>query len=147
MLRYRTIEARIQKRNTRYFIAPPPSLSNSGDFSFNSIPPSDARKTTHHAQLCAHKISEWLTRFEEDRGKPTTNKDCRLETDDWRLRTKRPPRQKGGLFFQGRIVLTEGKVRQNFLAKSYGPKKGGVKEILDNKCLCFQSLTKASNNR
>jgi hypothetical protein len=69
-------------------------------------------------------------------------------TDDRRLKkqTKRPPRQKGGLFFQGRIVLTEGKVRQNFLAKSYGPKKGGVKEILDNKCLCFQSLTKACNN-
>jgi hypothetical protein len=62
-------------------------------------------------------------------------------------KTKRPPRQKGGLFFQGRIVLTEGKVRQNFLAKSYGPKKGGVKEILDNKCLCFQLFTKEANNR
>ena len=47
-------------------------------------------------------------------------------------------RQLGGLFFQGRIVLTEGKVRQNFLAKSYEPKKGGVKGFLDNKCLYFQ---------
>src|SRR5690349_14377899 len=62
-----------------------------------------------------------------------------------RNKTKRPPRQQGGLFFQGRIVLTEGKVRQNFLAKSYGPKKGGVKEILDIKCFCFQLLTKSTN--
>jgi hypothetical protein len=54
-------------------------------------------------------------------------------------------RQLSGLFFQGRIVLTEGKIRQNFLAKSYGPKKGGVKEILDIKCLCFHYLTKTSN--
>src|SRR6476660_5564112 len=60
--------------------------------------------------------------------------------------TKRPPRKKGGLFFQGRIVLTEGKIRQNFLAESYGPKKGGVKEILDIKCLCFQTFTKFNNS-
>ncbi len=59
--------------------------------------------------------------------------------------TKRPPRQKGGLLFQGRIVLTEGKVRQNFLAKSYESKKQGVKEILDNKCLCFQCVTNCGN--
>jgi hypothetical protein len=59
--------------------------------------------------------------------------------------TKRPPGNLGGLFFQGRIVLTEGKVRQNFLAKSYGPKKQGVKEIFDNKGLCFQQFKKAYN--
>ena len=55
-------------------------------------------------------------------------------------------RQLGGLFFQGRIVLTEGKFRQNFLAKSYEPKKQGVKQILDNKCLYFQQLMKGANS-
>ena len=54
-------------------------------------------------------------------------------------------RQLGGLFFQGRIVLTEGKVRQNFLAKSYGPKKGGVKRFFNIKCLVFQQLIKSNN--
>jgi len=51
----------------------------------------------------------------------------------------------GRPLLQGRIVLTEGKVRQNFLAESYGPKKEGVKEILDIKCFCFQLLTESSN--
>jgi hypothetical protein len=54
-----------------------------------------------------------------------------------RTEKEKAARQLGGLFIQGRIVLTEGKVRQNFLAKSYEPKKGGVKEFFDNKCLCF----------
>jgi hypothetical protein len=36
-------------------------------------------------------------------------------------------------FLQGRIVLTEEMYRQNFLAKSYEPKKRGVKEFLINK--------------
>jgi hypothetical protein len=31
-----------------------------------------------------------------------------------------------------------GQGRQNFLAKSYGPKKGGVKRFLENKYLCYQ---------
>jgi len=55
-------------------------------------------------------------------------------------------RQLGGLFFQGRIVLTEGKFRQNFLAKSYGSKKSGVKRILNIKCVSFQQLIKIDNN-
>jgi hypothetical protein len=65
--------------------------------------------------------------------------------DSQRVYTERPiaknekaTRQLGGLFFQGRIVPTEGKVRQNFLAKSYEPKNRGVKRFLLNKCLCFQ---------
>ena len=63
------------------------------------------------------------------------------------MERKRPPGNRAASSFQGRIVLTEGKVRQNFLAKSYEPKKGGVKEILDNKCLCFQLFTNEANNR
>jgi hypothetical protein len=48
-------------------------------------------------------------------------------------------RQQDGLLFQGRIVPTEfRKDHQNFLAKSYWPAKGSVKEFLDNKCLWFQ---------
>jgi hypothetical protein len=48
-------------------------------------------------------------------------------------------RQQDGLFFQGRIVPTEfEKDHQNFLAKSYWPAKGSVKEFLENRCLCFQ---------
>jgi hypothetical protein len=58
---------------------------------------------------------------------------------------KRPPGNRAAFFFQGRIVLTEGKVRQNFLAKSYEPKKGGVKGFFDNKCLSFQLFTKSGN--
>ncbi len=38
-----------------------------------------------------------------------------------------------------------GKVRQNFLEKSYESKNGGVKRFLLNKCLCFQSVTKSIN--
>jgi hypothetical protein len=34
------------------------------------------------------------------------------------------------------------KYRQNFLAKSYEPKKRGVKEFFGNKYHCFQLLTK-----
>ncbi len=56
-------------------------------------------------------------------------------------------RQLGGLFFQGRIVPTEAKFRQNFLPKSYEPKNRGVKRFLGNKCHCFQSLTKWVNTR
>jgi Multicopper oxidase len=51
---------------------------------------------------------------------------------------KRPPGNWVASSLQGRIVLTEGKVRQNFLAKSYEPKKQGVKGFFDNKRLCFQ---------
>ena len=54
------------------------------------------------------------------------------------MQNEKATRQLGGLFFQGRIVLTEGKVRQNFLAKSYGSKKGGVKGFFNIKCLIFQ---------
>jgi hypothetical protein len=54
------------------------------------------------------------------------------------LPVKRPPGNWVASSLQGRIVLTEGKVRQNFLAKSYEPKKQGVKGFFDNKRLCFQ---------
>ena len=64
------------------------------------------------------------------------------ETRNCSAEIEKAARQLGGLLFQGRIVLTEGKFRQNFLAKSYEPKKGGVKEFLDNKGLCFQQFTK-----
>ena len=48
-------------------------------------------------------------------------------------------RQQDGLLFQGRIVPTEfEKDHQNFLAKSYWPVKGSVKEFLENRYLCFQ---------
>ena len=59
-----------------------------------------------------------------------------------RLINEKATRQLGGLFFQGRIVLTEGKFRQNFLAKSYEPKKQGVKEIFHNERLYYQLLMK-----
>jgi hypothetical protein len=42
-------------------------------------------------------------------------------------------RQRRRPFLQGRIVPTEVKSRQNFLAKSYGAKMGGVKQFLRNK--------------
>jgi len=48
-------------------------------------------------------------------------------------------------FLQGRIVLTEKSTRQNFLAKSYEPKKRGVKDFLRNKYVCFQLLRKDVN--
>jgi hypothetical protein len=48
-------------------------------------------------------------------------------------------RQQDGLLFQGRIVPTEfEKDHQNFLAKSYWPVKGSVKEFFENRYLCFQ---------
>ena len=51
----------------------------------------------------------------------------RINSRTKRTKTNRPPGNVGGLFFQGRIVPTEGKFRQNFLAKSYEPKNRGVK--------------------
>jgi hypothetical protein len=55
-------------------------------------------------------------------------------------------RQQDGLFFQGRIVPTEfEKDHQNFLAKSYWPVKGSVKEFLENRYLCFQQLNNLIN--
>jgi hypothetical protein len=66
--------------------------------------------------------------------------------DDNVADVKRPPGNWVASSLQGRIVLTEGKVRQNFLGKSYEPKKRGVKEILDIKCLCFHLLTKINNS-
>jgi hypothetical protein len=75
---------------------------------------------------------------------------AKLKADCRRLlapsKRKSHPGNRVAFSFQGRIVLTEGKVRQNFLAKSYESKKGGVKEILDNKCFCFQHFTKAANS-
>jgi hypothetical protein len=50
--------------------------------------------------------------------------------------TKKAARQQGGLLFTRENSSNGGKKsRQNFLAKSYGPKKGGVKRFLVNKCL------------
>jgi hypothetical protein len=37
------------------------------------------------------------------------------------------------------------KSHQNFLAKSYWPLKGSVKEFLQNKCLCFQWFNQLVN--
>jgi hypothetical protein len=55
-------------------------------------------------------------------------------------------RQQDGLLFQGRIVPTEfEKDHQNFLAKSYGPVKGSVKEFFENRYLCFQQLNNLIN--
>jgi hypothetical protein len=55
-------------------------------------------------------------------------------------------RQQDGLFFQGRIVPTEfEKDHQNFLAKSYWPAKGSVKEFFENRYLCFQQLNNLIN--
>jgi hypothetical protein len=50
-----------------------------------------------------------------------------------------------GLFFKGEEFQRRRKFRQNFLAKSYEPKKQGVKGFLGNKCLYFQSLTQPIN--
>jgi hypothetical protein len=68
-------------------------------------------------------------------------------TDENAADVKRPPGNWVASSLQGRIVLTEGKVRQNFLAKSYEPKKQSVKGFLDNKRLCFQSLRKIGNTQ
>jgi hypothetical protein len=38
-----------------------------------------------------------------------------------------------------------GKIRQNFLAKSYEPKKPRVNKIFGNKYLCFQLVRKGVN--
>ena len=50
----------------------------------------------------------------------------------------------GGLFLRENSS-NGGEYRQNFLAKSYEPKKQGVKGFLDNKRLCFQQLKKLDN--
>jgi hypothetical protein len=56
------------------------------------------------------------------------------------VETKRPPGKRRP--FLSRENSSNGDVnRQNFLAKSYEPKKQGVKEFLGNKYLCFQSIT------
>ncbi len=60
--------------------------------------------------------------------------------------TKRPPGNWAVSSFQGRIVPTEVRINhQNFLAKSYGSRKGSVKEFLHNKCFCFQQLIQFIN--
>jgi hypothetical protein len=53
-----------------------------------------------------------------------------------RVETKRPPGNRAA-FSQGRIVLTEGKNRQNFLAKSYEPGTGVSRKLLRNKLFVF----------
>jgi hypothetical protein len=61
-----------------------------------------------------------------------------LTTDDRGLTTaanKKATLAKGRPSLLGRIVPTGAKIRQNFLAKSYEPKKGGVKGFLGNKYL------------
>jgi hypothetical protein len=52
---------------------------------------------------------------------------------------KKPPGNRAASLFTRENSSNGGKKsRQNFLAKSYGPKKGGVKQFLVNKCLYFQ---------
>jgi hypothetical protein len=55
---------------------------------------------------------------------------------------KKATRQLGWPFLSRENSSNGGQGRQNFLAKSYGPKKGGVKRFLENKYLCFQLVTK-----
>jgi hypothetical protein len=59
----------------------------------------------------------------------SSNHQWRRTKDD---ETKRPPGNVGGLFLRENSS-NGGETRQNFLAKSYGPKKRGVKEIFVNK--------------
>ena len=56
--------------------------------------------------------------------------------------TKRPPGNRATSSFSRENSSNRGfRFRRNFLPKSYGPKKGGVKRFLSNKCLCCQPLT------
>ena len=58
---------------------------------------------------------------------------------DERLLPKQKDRPGKGAAFSFRENSSNGaKIRQNFLAKSYGPKKGLVKGFLGNKYVCFQ---------
>jgi hypothetical protein len=56
-------------------------------------------------------------------------------------------RQLGWPFLSRENSSNGGQGRQNFPAKSYGPKKGGVKRFLENKYLYYQSVTKEANGR
>jgi len=73
----------------------------------------------------------------------------KLTTDNWKsttdLQNEKATRHRVA-FSQGRVVPTEVKNRQNFLAKSYESKKGSVKKFLGNKYVCFQLLTKKVNS-
>jgi hypothetical protein len=76
-----------------------------------------------------------VTKINANRERPTTNHQRFL------------PKQKGhpgkGAAFSFRENSSNGaKIRQNFLAKSYEPKKGFVKGFLGNKYVCFLSLRK-----
>src|ERR1700734_887572 len=63
----------------------------------------------------------------------------------FRLQNEKATRQKAA--FSSRENSSNGGLesRQNFLPKSYEPKKGGVKRFLGNKCLYFQQLAKLMN--
>jgi hypothetical protein len=63
------------------------------------------------------------------------------------VQTKRPPGNWAA--FSSRENSSNGglKTRQNFLAKSYEPKNGGVKRFLRNKRLYFQQFTESVNTR
>jgi hypothetical protein len=52
---------------------------------------------------------------------------------------------KGGLFLRENSS-NGGLNRQNFLAKSYEPKKGGVKDFLGNNSFYYQQLTECVNS-
>jgi hypothetical protein len=66
----------------------------------------------------------------------------RASSQQFSLLNEKATRQQGQPFLQGRIVLTEVIHRQNFLAKSYEPKKAPVKEFLRNNTFIFNILQK-----
>jgi hypothetical protein len=68
-----------------------------------------------------------LTRFIPFSEVENTKSNTSRSTIHQKNQNKKATRQRGRPFLQGRIVPTEGKFRQNFLAKSYEPKNRGVK--------------------
>jgi hypothetical protein len=59
-----------------------------------------------------------------------------------RAQNEKAARQLGQPFLSRENSSNGDQNRQNFLAKSYEPKKGGVKKYLGNKHLHFQRLRK-----
>ena len=62
--------------------------------------------------------------------------ECAISIDE---QNEKATRQQGSLSFSRENSSNGGKrFRQNFLGKSYEPKKEGVKQFLANKCVYFQ---------
>jgi hypothetical protein len=58
-----------------------------------------------------------------------------LHADGLASKNEKTTRQQGGLLFSRENSSNGGKAVKTFCTKSYGPKKGGVKLFLGNKCL------------